>query len=280
MEEPTAGAEIAPGCEPGPSKDLSGCDYSGEDLTGANFNGSSVAGANFSGATLTAATFNGADLRCANFTNAVLNFVSFEGATMTGATFEGADLTGATFSASTTCPDGVSAGHDESCLDQLTGVCGIAPTPTADVETPPAETPAAESTVTVAFDAEGIPAGSQICLVNVDTGEEQCQPVPETGAQDQTGIRSFLQAAPTLLTFPNLPPGTYQVILRAPGYEDLVLRDNVTVAPGQETAVTGIPDDIEDQLEPSAPPVNPVWSTLLRLLIAILIQILTSLGVE
>jgi len=114
-----------------------------------------------------------------------------------------------------------------------------------------------EGSVAVEVESEGLPAGSEVCLVNDETGEEICEPVPESGAQRQLGILSFRQAEPTVtITFQNVPPGNWRLILRVPGYQDLVIRQNVSVVADQVTDIGSIPVITEQDLTPITEPTS------------------------
>jgi hypothetical protein len=77
---------------PGPSKNLSGCNYSGQNLTGArlasaNLRNANLNGANLCGADLRSANLQGADLRGANLTRANLSAAALGGANTSGAKY-------------------------------------------------------------------------------------------------------------------------------------------------------------------------------------------------
>jgi len=134
-----------------------------------------------------------------------------------------------------------------------------------------------EGSVAVAVESDGLPAGSEVCLVNEETGEELCEPVPDSGTEPRPGILAFRQATLTV-TFENVPVGTWRLVLRVPGFEDLVINETVTVTVDQVTDAGEIPADVEERLEPVTPPGQMPTDVLIRLLIALLISILTSFG--
>lgn len=147
-------------------------------------------------------------------------------------------------------------------------------------EPAPTAVPNETGSVAVDIDSDGLPAGSQLCLVNEDTAEERCEPIPEAGAVERPGILAFRQAASITITFENVPAGTWRLILRATGFEDLVIANGIAVTANQESYAGAVPPDIAERLEPATPPGPITIDALIRLLIAILIQIFISLGIR
>lgn len=178
---------------------------------------------------------------------------------------------------STTAPYAVECDDAETPPTPTDVPATVVPTqvpPTAEPTVPPT----AGGTVEVAVGPERLPAGSQVCLINVDTGTELCEPVPEAGAGARPGVRAFMQTSGVTITFEDVPPGTWRLVLRVPGFQDLVITETVSVTADQVTDAGEIPADVADQLEPVVPPGPISIDLLIRLLISILIQILTSLG--
>ncbi len=105
--------------------------------------------------------------------------------------------------------------------------------------------------------------------------------MPAAGAGERPGIRAFVQASNVTITFRDVPPGTWRLILRAPGFQDLVIDASLDVTAGGVTDADAIPADVEEQLVSVSPPPGSISTeVLIRLLIALLISILTSLGIR
>jgi len=110
--------------------------------------------------------------------------------------------------------------------------------------------------VTVEVDPDDVPENSEVCLVNDDTGEEMCEPVDGTQASARDGMLAFRQASTITITFTNVPPGNWTLVLRVPGFQDLVLEQNVIVAADQVTDAGSVPVITEQDLTPITEPTS------------------------
>jgi hypothetical protein len=88
---------------PGPSANLSGCDFSGADFSGDDLSGSRLVATIFRGADLAGANLSSSNAKNAVFREADLSCANLRSSTLGGADFRGADLTQANLKSSGGC---------------------------------------------------------------------------------------------------------------------------------------------------------------------------------
>ena len=96
----TGSVQAQASAEPGPGKNLDGCDFSGQDFSGRSLRASSLRGTLFTSATLRGTNLSDSNAKGANFHDATLCGANLSSSTLTNADFTGADLTKADLHAS------------------------------------------------------------------------------------------------------------------------------------------------------------------------------------
>ena len=94
-------AQAAPDCSsPGPSSNISGCNYQNDDFSGDNLSSSRMVGTNFRGATLVGTNLSSSNAKGAIFRDANLCGADLRSSTLTNADFRNANLTNADLASS------------------------------------------------------------------------------------------------------------------------------------------------------------------------------------
>jgi hypothetical protein len=132
--------------------------------------------------------------------------------------------------------------------------------------------PTETGTVTVVLEPADLPAGAEVCLVSETT--ELCKDVPDPSVELPNGALAFAQPANLLeVVFEHVPPRLYQIILRAAGFQDLVIGE-ANLGAGGTVETSPIPAATQEQIQP----VEDFLAYVIALIIAILLELLAAHG--